>query len=175
MGSDGEVLMRRPREPLSWNVTTTTPVATRAAQQLFLTLSDRPTLIIDCSFLRIRDGRFLGRCGRSPFCDASTGRGDQVAVPHNDFMDDSLYAVALRYELALLDGPVNEDVVAFLEGRRNARKVAIERQVVPIGVLLRFTVAVLVSVAFPKTDIRDGCSGRKISERGLGRQIADDF
>ena len=126
--------------------------------------------MIGCSFLKIRDGRFLGRCGRGSFCGGSTRRGDQVAVSNDHFMDDSLHAVALRRELALLDRPLDENVVAFLEGRRDARKVAIERQVVPIGVLLRFAVAVLVSVAFPETDIRDGCSGRKISEGRLGRR-----
>ena len=31
--------------------------------------------------------------------------------------------------------------------------------------LLRFAFAVLVSVAFPEAHIRDGCSGRKVSER----------
>ena len=131
--------------------------------------------MIGGSVLKIRDGRFLGRCDRGSFCGGSTRRGDHVAIPHDDFMDDSLHAVSFRRELALLNRPFDEDVVAFLQSRRDARKVAIERQVVPIRVLLRFAVAVLVSVAFPKTDIRDGCSGRKISERRLGREIADDF
>src|SRR5260370_40171765 len=155
MRSDGEVLTRRPRKPLSWNVATVTPDATRAARQIFLTLSDRPTVMIDCSFLKIRDGRFLGRRGPGSSCGGSTRRGDQVAVPDNDFMDDPPHTVTLRRELALLDRPLDADVVAFLERRCNARKVAIERQVVPVGVLLRFAVAVLVSVAFPKTDIPD--------------------
>src|SRR5260370_39246501 len=109
MRSDGEVLTRRPRKPLSWNVATVTPVATRVARRIFLTLSDRPTVMIDCSFLKIRDSRFLRRCGRGSFSGSPTRRGDQVAVPDNDFMDDSLHAVALRRELALLDRPLNED------------------------------------------------------------------
>ena len=83
--------------------------------------------MIDCSFLKIRDGRLLGRCGCCSFCGGSPRRRDQVAVSDNDFMDDSLHSVALRRELALLDRPLDEDVVAFLEGRRNAGKVAVER------------------------------------------------
>src|ERR1700680_4001747 len=71
IGSDGEVLMRRPREPVNWNVANTTPVAIKTARQIFLTLSDRPTVMIDCSFLKIRDGRFLGHCGCGSFCGGS--------------------------------------------------------------------------------------------------------
>src|ERR1022692_1795365 len=130
IGSDGDVLMRSPREPQSWNVATTAPAATRAAPRILLALSDRPTVMIDCSFLKIRDRRFVRRCGRGPFRGASTRRRDQVAVPNNDFMDDALHAVGLRRELALLDRPLDEEVVAFLESRRGAREVAIEGQVV---------------------------------------------
>src|SRR5579864_907981 len=152
-----------------------TPIATRTVWRIFRSLSDRPTVMIGGSVLKILDSRFLGRCDRCSFCGGPTWRGNQVAVSDDDFMDDSLHAVTLRRELALLDCPFDENVVAFLEGRRDARKVAIERQVVPIRVLLRLAIAVLVTVAFPKTDIRDGCSGRKISKCRLGYKIADDF
>src|ERR1700676_1966746 len=127
IGSDGDVLMRSPRESVSWNVATPTPVATKAVRRTLRSLSDRPTVMIDCSFLKIRDGRLLRRCTRCSFCGGSPRRGNQVAIPHDDFMDDPLHAVALGRELALLDRPLDEDVVALLEGRRNARKVAIER------------------------------------------------
>src|SRR5258708_10129993 len=110
IGSDGEVLMRSPREPLSWNVATATPVATKAVRRILRSLSDRPTVMIDCSFLKIRDGRLLGRCSRCSFCGGSPQHGDQVTVSDNDFMDHSLHAVALRGELALLDRPFDEDV-----------------------------------------------------------------
>src|SRR5580698_9513627 len=132
-----------------------TPIATRTVWRIFRSLSDRPTVMIGGSVLKIRDGRFLGRCDRCSFCGGSTRRGNQVAIPHDDFMDDSLHAVTFRRELALLNRPFDEDVVAFFQSHRDARKVAIERQTVPIRVLLRFAVAVLVSVAFPKTDIRN--------------------
>ena len=84
-----------------------------------------------------------------------------MAISNDDFMDDSLYAISLRGKLALLDRPLDEDVVPFLKARRNAGKVAIERKAVPIGVLLRFAFAVLVSVALPEAHIRDGCSGKE--------------
>ncbi len=42
-------------------------------------------------------------------------------------MDDSLHTVPLRGELALLDRPLDEDVVTFLKARRSAGKVAVER------------------------------------------------
>jgi len=42
-------------------------------------------------------------------------------------MDGPLHSVALRCELALLDGALDEDVVALLEGRRDAGKIAVER------------------------------------------------
>jgi len=83
--------------------------------------------MIDCSFLKIRDARLLGRCDRGSFCARSPWRGDQVAIPNDDFMDHSLYAVSLGRELALFDRPLDEDVVPFLKARRNAGKVAVER------------------------------------------------
>ena len=82
-------------------------------------------------------------------------------------MDDSLHAVTLRRELALLDRPFDENVVAFLEGGRDARKVAIERQVVPIRVLLRFAVAVLVSVASPRRTFATGVPEGRYLSAGL--------
>src|ERR1022692_3311487 len=104
IGSDGDVLMRRPRKPLIWNIATATPVATRAVRRNLRSLSDRPTVMIDCSFMKIWDGRLLlRRCTHCSFCDGSPQRSDQVTVSDNDFMDDSLYAVPLRGELALLD------------------------------------------------------------------------
>src|ERR1700733_14344689 len=96
-----------------------TPIATRIARRIFRSLADWPTVMIGCSFLEIRDGGFLGRCDRGSFCGGSTWRGDQVAVPDNDFMDDSLHAIALRRKLALLHRPFDEDVVAFFEGCRD--------------------------------------------------------
>src|ERR1700720_3810200 len=79
IGSDGDVLMRSPREPQSWNVATTALAATRAAPRIFRALSDRPTVMIDCSLLKIRDRRFLGCRGCGSFRGASTRRRDQVA------------------------------------------------------------------------------------------------
>jgi hypothetical protein len=93
--------------------------------------------MIGGSFLKIRDRGFLGRCSHGCCCGGSTWRGDQVAASNDHFMDNPLNAVSLRCELALLDCPLDENVVTFLERCRNARKIAIERQIVPIGVLLR--------------------------------------
>jgi hypothetical protein len=90
-------------------------------------------------------------------------------------MNNPLDAVGLRCELALLDCPLDENVVTFLERCRNARKISIERQIVPIGVLLGFAVGVLVPVAFAETDIGHGRSRRKVSEGRLRRNIAEDF
>jgi hypothetical protein len=44
-----------------------------------------------------------------------------MAAPHYDLMDCSLRSIALRRELALLDGALDENVVALLEGHRNTR------------------------------------------------------
>ena len=90
-------------------------------------------------------------------------------------MDDSLHSIALRRELALFNRPLDEDVVAFLEGRCNPRKVAVGRQVMSVGVLLRLALAILVSVTFPETDIRYRCSGRKVPYGRLRRQEIQDF
>src|SRR5580700_11152427 len=74
IGSDGDVLMRRPREPLSWNIATATPVATSAVRRTLLSLSDRPAVMIDCSFLKIWDGRLLRRCTHCSFGGGSPQR-----------------------------------------------------------------------------------------------------
>ena len=114
--------------------------------------------------LKIRAGGFLRCCGSGFFRSCAARRSDQLAGPDNDLMNDSLHSVALWRELALLDGSFDEYVVALLEIRRDAGKLAIERQVVPIGVLLRFAIGVLVPVALAETGIRDGCSRRKIPD-----------
>src|ERR1700730_18064038 len=103
IGNDGDVLMRSPRESLIWNVATAIPVATKAVRRTLRNLSDRPTVMIDCCFLKILDGRLLGRCDRGSFCGRSTWRGDQVTTSDDDFMDGSLHAVPLRGKMALLD------------------------------------------------------------------------
>src|ERR1700676_1843985 len=98
IGSDGDVLMRSPRESVSWNVATATPAATKAVRRTLRSLSDRPTVMIDCSFLKIRNGSLLGRRSRRSFCGGSPRHSDQVTVSDNDFMDDSLHAVPLGRE-----------------------------------------------------------------------------
>ena len=114
--------------------------------------------MIDCSFLKIRDCSLLGGCGCGSLCGRSPRCGDHVAVPNDDFMDDSLRSVALRRELALLDSAFDEDVVALIEGHGNAGKIAVEGEAVPVGVLLRFAIGVLISVAFAETHVGDGRS-----------------
>src|SRR5271155_3936539 len=151
------------------------PIPTSAPRRICTSLSDRPTVMIGCSFVKIRDARFLGSRGNFLFGCSSTRRCDYVAGSNNHFMDDSLHSIALRRELALFNRPLDEDVVAFLEGRRNPRKVAVERQVMPIGVLLRLALAILVSVTFPETDIRYRCSRRKVPDGRLRRQKPHDF
>ena len=106
-----------------------------------------------------------------------TWRGDQVAVPNDDFMDGPLCSIAFRRELALLDGALDEDIVAFLESHGNARQIAIERQAVPIGLLLRFAVRVLIAVGFPEADVGDrrwASSGRRGEDLGQGHGSAAD-
>jgi hypothetical protein len=50
-----------------------------------------------------------------------------MTVPDYHLMDGSLRSIAIRRELTLLNGALDEDVVALLEGHRNARKIAVER------------------------------------------------
>src|ERR1035438_10479302 len=119
--------MRSPRDPLNWNAATAMPTPTRAARRVLRSLSDRPVVITGGSFLKFRDGRFLGRRNCGHFCGRAPQRGDQVTAPDHDFMYGSLHSVAIRGELALLDGALDEDVVALLEGRRDAGKIAVKR------------------------------------------------
>jgi hypothetical protein len=114
--------------------------------------------MIHFSSRKIRDDKLLGRCRCGSFRGGTTRRGDQVAVPHYYFMNSPLRSIALRRELALLDGAFDENVVSLLEGHRDAGKVTVERQAVPVGVLLRLAIPGLVSVAFTETDVGDGCS-----------------
>ena len=44
-----------------------------------------------------------------------------MAVPNHHFMDHTLDSIAFRRERALFNGSLDEDVVALLEGHRNAR------------------------------------------------------
>ncbi len=92
-----------------------------------------------------------------------------MAVPYDDLINGSLNSVAFRCKLALLDGSVDEDVVALFEGLCDSRKIAVERQIVPIRLLLRFAVPVLVSVAFTQANVGDRRSRRKIAGDGFGR------
>ena len=87
-----------------------------------------------------------------------------MAGPDNNLMNDALHSVALRRELAPLDGSFDEYVVALFEIRRDTGKLAIKRQAVPIGVLLLFAIGLLVPVALAETGIRDGCTRRKIPD-----------
>src|ERR1035437_2413393 len=98
-----------------------------------------------------------------------------MAVPDDHLVDDPLHAVALRCELALLDGALDKNVVALVKGHGDAREVTVERQVVPVGVLLWLSVCVLVPVTFAKPDIGDGRSRGKVSDGGFGRNIANHF
>jgi hypothetical protein len=98
-----------------------------------------------------------------------------VAAPHHDFVNGPLRPIACRRELALLDGALDENVVSLLEGHRDAREVAVERQAVPVSVLLLLASSVLVSVALAETDVGDGCSRSKASDGGFGRQVPNNF
>src|SRR5471030_1626843 len=159
-GNDGDVLIRSPRKPQSWNVPTETPAATRTrrrmgATRVFLSLSNRPAIMINCSFLKIWDCGLLG-CGA--LCGSSARRGHEMAVPDNQLMDDPLHSVALRRELTLLDGALDKNVVALIKGHGDAREVTVKRQVVPVGVLLWLSIGILVPVTFAEPDIGDGRS-----------------
>src|SRR5437868_7098705 len=112
------------------------PTASNAARRRVRSLSNRPTVMIGRSILKIGKRCFVGRGSTSSFCSGSTRCCDQVAAPDDDFVDESLQAIALGRELALLDGAFDEYVVAFVEGHRDAGEVTVERQVVPIRVLL---------------------------------------
>jgi hypothetical protein len=125
--------------------------------------------MIDCSVLKIRDYRLLGSCGCGALYGGCARWGNEVAAPNDNFVNGPLHSVAFWSELALLDGALHEDVVAFGERHGDARKIAVEGQVVPVGVLLRFSIRVLVPVALAESDIGDRRSGRKIPDGGLGR------
>jgi hypothetical protein len=131
--------------------------------------------MIDFSFLKIRDGSLLGTRGYGTLRARSPPWGNEVAVPDDNFMDNPLHSVAFWRELSLLDSALDENVVALVEGHGDAGKIAVEREVVPVGVLLRFAVRALVSIALAQADVGDGSSGRKKSSGRLGSQIADDF
>src|SRR5471030_1704828 len=112
-GNDGDVLIRSPSKPQSWNVPTETPAATRTrrrigAMRVFLSLFNRPAIMVNCSLLKVWDCGLLGHCGCGAFCGSSARRGHQMAVPNDHLMDDPLHSVALRCELALLDGALDK-------------------------------------------------------------------
>src|SRR5580704_17611647 len=119
--------------------------------------------MIDCSFLKIRDGGLLGDCGYGTLRARSPRWGYEVAVSDDNFMDNPLHTVAFWSELALLDGALDENVVALVEGHGDARRIGVQREVVPVGVLLRFAIRVLISVTLAQADIGDGSPGRKKS------------
>src|ERR1019366_7933189 len=121
MGNEDDVLIRSPRKPQSWNVPTETPAAPRISGRMgatrgFLSLSNRPAIMINCSLLKICDCGLLGHCGCGALGGGSARRGHQMAVPDNHLMDDPLHSVALRRELALLDGSLDKNVIAFVKG-----------------------------------------------------------
>jgi hypothetical protein len=83
------------------------PTPSKAARRIFPSLSDGPTILID-PCLKTLAGRFLGRCGSGFFRSRAARRSDQMAGPDNNLMNHSLHSVALRRELALLDGSFDE-------------------------------------------------------------------
>jgi len=131
--------------------------------------------MIDYSFLKIWDRRLFGHCGGGALASTSSRRGYKVTAPHDNFMDNPQDPVGFRRELALLNRALDKNVVALVERHGDAGEVTVERQVVPVSVLLWFSVRVLVSVTLAKAGVGDGRSRRKISGGWLTRQIADHF
>src|SRR5215469_17071258 len=85
-------------------------------------------------------------------------RRDHVAMPHNDFVDDSLGPVVGR-KLALLDGALDENVFALFKRHSDFGKIAVERQIVPIRALLPLAVAVLKPIGLAQSHVRHGHPG----------------
>src|SRR5580704_11767301 len=145
------------------------------AKRVFLSLSNRPAVMIGCSFLKIRHRTFPGVRGYGALCGCSPRWGYDVAVPNDNFMDNPLHSVTLWSELALFDGALDENVVALIESHGNAGKIAVKREVVPVGVLLRFAIGVLISVTLAESHIGNGRSRGKVADGWFGGQIAADF
>jgi hypothetical protein len=89
-----------------------------------------------------------------------------MAMPHDDFMDGPRTAV-FRRKLALFNRAIDVEVLTLLESERDVGKIAIEGQVVPIGVLLPLLVAVLITVALAEPDIGYRRSGWQMPDCGL--------
>jgi len=171
-GSEGEQLIRIPASPQSWNVAKATPNAISASRliapgDVFPILSDRPVIVmLGLSWLRFRSGF---QCA-SPAALGSGGgrlprRGDQMAMPHNDFVDGPQAAILGR-KLTLFDRAFDVEVLTLLESEGDIGKIAIELQVMPVGVLLPLLVSVLISVALAQPNVGHRGSGRKVANFG---------
>src|SRR5262249_13635583 len=111
-------------------------------------LPNRPVFMFGCS-VRHRRRVWLDR-----FSSNASRWRYHMALPHDDLMHSPLHAVLRRCKLALLDATFHENVVTLLVGQGDISEVPVERQAVPVGVLLCVALAVLVCVRLPKPHIR---------------------
>ena len=86
-------------------------------------LTNRPIVVMTCCSFEIRDRLAVVNCRRGRGVSAgagcnSAGRSNQVTVPHDDLVDDALGSI-LWSELALLDGALDENVLALFECQRD--------------------------------------------------------
>ena len=92
-----------------------------------------------------------------------------MTVSDDDFID-SPRATIFRRELALFDRALDIDVLALLESDRHIRQITVEREAMPIRMLLPLLVAILITVGLPETDICYRGSRRQITDlRFLGK------
>ena len=82
--------------------------------------------MVDCSLLKIRDRTLLGSRSFGPRSGGPTRCGNQVAAANHNFLDRPFDAIALRFELALLDGALDKYFVALVEGRGHQGKIPVE-------------------------------------------------
>ena len=82
--------------------------------------------MVDCSLLKIRDRTLLGSRSFGPRSGGPTRCGNQVAAANYNFLDRPFDSITLRLELALLDGALDKDVVALVEGRGHQGKIPVE-------------------------------------------------
>ena len=89
----------------------------------------------------------------------------------DNFVDGS-GATVLRCELARLQCPFDENIVALLVQGHDVSEVALEHKAVPVRVFLRLVVPIRIAIAFSNPNVRNWCSRRKIANGWLAAKVA---
>src|SRR5215831_6978440 len=97
-----------------------------------------------------------------------------MAGAHHDFVYRARAPVLWR-KLALLDAAFYEQVIALLETHREIGEFAIERQTVPVGLLLDVAVTIPERPGLAQPHVRYGRPGPEKSLGGLVGEIPCDL